>query len=237
MKILRRRIRILPTTILVLALLLPLQLNIISNGIDLVFASAQAKDAEPKKEPAPADKKEDKKADKPEEAKKDETKGEPASAGAAAPGAVDPNKMSVSEMDLLQALSKRREDLDAREKAIGEKAALMEATEKRITGKIEELAVVQKQLEALKAEIQQLVAAHRKEESDKLDSLVKIYETMKPKEAAAIFDELDNAVLLQVLGKMKEAKAAVIMANMNPAKAKTITGLLIEQQKMPAVPE
>ncbi len=37
--------------------------------------------------------------------------------------------------------------------------------------------------------------------------LVKVYETMKPRDAAAIFNDMDLPVLLQVLDRMKEAKS------------------------------
>ena len=52
---------------------------------------------------------------------------------------------------------------------------------------------------------------------------MKIYENMKPKDAARIFEELDMAVLLDVIERMKERKTAPILAQMNPKRAKAIT--------------
>src|SRR3546814_4430099 len=56
-----------------------------------------------------------------------------------------------------------------------------------------------------------------------MQSLVKIYESMKPKDAARIFEELDMEVLLEVVERMKERKTAPILAEMNPERAKTVT--------------
>ena len=53
--------------------------------------------------------------------------------------------------------------------------------------------------------------------------LVKVYEAMKPREAATIFDDLDLPVLLPVLDRMKEARAAAILAAMQPDRARLAT--------------
>ena len=54
-------------------------------------------------------------------------------------------------------------------------------------------------------------------------SLVKIYEKMKPKDAAQVFERLEMPVLLKVIERMKEAKTAPILAAMDPGKAKAVT--------------
>jgi flagellar motility protein MotE (MotC chaperone) len=68
-----------------------------------------------------------------------------------------------------------------------------------------------------------------------LDNLVKIYETMKAKEAAKIFESLDMPTLLGVVERMKPARVAVIMAEMNPEKAKDITVALTKKDQLPAL--
>jgi flagellar motility protein MotE (MotC chaperone) len=258
MKFFGLRLRLLPATILMLTILIPVQLDVISRGVDSLFVQSAAKAAEPTKaaEPegkkAPADDKSAAKTDakpsqaaskeKDREAGKDSAKeGEKESAKESGDGAsadhFDPTSMSASEMEMLQSLSQRRGEIEAKEKTINERILLLEATEKRVNSKIEELANVQKQIEALKTEIQQISASYKKEEDEKVQSLVRIYETMKPKEAAVIFDQLDNTILIQVLSKMKEAKSAIIMANMNPVKARVVTALLLEHKKLPELPE
>ena len=68
-----------------------------------------------------------------------------------------------------------------------------------------------------------------------MKSLGKIYESMKPKDATRIFDELDMNTLLMVAERMKEPKLAPIMAKMNPTKATEITVKLSQLREMPAV--
>jgi flagellar motility protein MotE (MotC chaperone) len=69
--------------------------------------------------------------------------------------------------------------------------------------------------------------------SARLQSLVKIYENMKPKDAARIFDQLDMDVLLDVVERMKEARVAPILALVNPQRAQDITIQLAERRKLP----
>ena len=64
-----------------------------------------------------------------------------------------------------------------------------------------------------------------------IKSLVKIYEGMKPDEAAAIFNELDMPILLDVIGKMSERKVALVLANMNPKRARDVTQELADKRK------
>ena len=66
--------------------------------------------------------------------------------------------------------------------------------------------------------------------------MVKTYETMRPRDAAAIFNDLDQPVLLQVLDRMKETKAAPVLAAMQPERARVITADLAKwRTRGPAV--
>lgn len=142
----------------------------------------------------------------------------------------DPTTMemefSETQKTVLKELKIRRESLDNRESRINQYEALLKVTEKRIQEKIAEL-------DELKKEIEALLGKQSKEEEARLQSLVKIYSGMKPKDAAAIFDNLDMNILLQVVGRMSERKTAPIMASMNIQKAQELTTLLAEQKKLP----
>lgn len=128
----------------------------------------------------------------------------------------DPGAYSAAEIEVLQNLSRRREELDQREQGITAREALLTAAEKRIEGRIGELKVLEAKLTAL--------ADKREEEEEKrLRGLVKVYESMKPADAARIFQELDMPVLLDVAERMKEAKLGPILAQMNPQKARAMT--------------
>ena len=88
-------------------------------------------------------------------------------------------------------------------------------------------------LAKIKATIEQLLKKHDIQQEAKLKSLVKIYENMKPKQAARIFDRLDLGILLDVVERMRESKTAPIMANMTPARAKSVTAALVSRRMLP----
>ena len=107
---------------------------------------------------------------------------------------------------------------------------LLEATEKRIDQKIAKL-------QALEKDIGGIVDKQAAEDDARLKSLVKIYETMKPRDAARIFEQLDLPVLLGVVEHMKERSAAPILAAMDPSKARTVTLALAERKDQRTVPD
>lgn len=129
----------------------------------------------------------------------------------------------IDNQELLQHFAERRAEIERRTKEMEQREALLAAAEKRIDQKVAEM-------EKTKADIQKLMAQGDQQQSAQLDSLVKIYETMKPKDAARIFEELDMPVLLGVIQKMKEQKTAPILAAMDPTKAKEVTAALVERR-------
>jgi flagellar motility protein MotE (MotC chaperone) len=135
-------------------------------------------------------------------------------------------QMTDEEIVLLQSLSQRREELEQRAREIDEREVLLKAAEQRIDQRIGEL-------EHLQGAIEALLVKHDEQSEAQLQSLVKIYESMKPKDAARIFEELDMEVLLEVVERMKERKTAPILAQMNPERAKTVTLELAQRRELP----
>lgn len=179
--------------------------------------------AEPKKEehakaetPAPAADKAKPEAGKPQEAAKPQV----AKTETATP--------ESPESDLYKQLAGRRDQLDKRAQELDDREAFAVITEKRVDQKIKEMEVMRTQLQTL---LGQASAAQQAQ----LENLVKIYEIMKPKEAAKIFETLDMPILLGVVQKMKAARTAAVMAEMNPEKAKEITTALTKQDQLPQV--
>jgi flagellar motility protein MotE (MotC chaperone) len=82
---------------------------------------------------------------------------------------------------------------------------------------------LQKKLEALDA-------AQKQKEDAGWQGLVKMYEAMKPRDAAAIFNDLALPVLLPVLDRMKDAKAAAVLSAMAPDKARDVTAELVQMR-------
>ncbi len=136
--------------------------------------------------------------------------------------AIDPQSLSPSEIGILQQLSQRRASLDQRASELDQRDVVLQAAEKRIDEKIAKLQDLQK---SIAADVQK----RGTEEDARLQSLVKIYEAMKPKDAAQIFDQLSMPVLLSVLKRMKELKTAPILAAMDPERAKAVTTALAER--------
>ncbi len=133
-------------------------------------------------------------------------------------------------MELFQDLSERRKAIETREKELATREALLKAGEQELDQKFREL-------ETLRKEIEGLLEQQSTEEEARIGSLVKIYEAMKPKDAARIFDSLDMDVLISVVSRMSERKTSPIMAEMNPERARSITILLAQQKQLPALPQ
>lgn len=133
---------------------------------------------------------------------------------------------SESRMELFNDLASRRQDIEKREKEMAMREALLKAAEQELDQKFKELST-------LKEEISHLLKQQSAEEEKRITSLVKIYEGMKAKDAARIFDTLDMDVLIQVLGRMSERKSAPIIASMSAERARSLTIMLAEQKRLP----
>jgi flagellar motility protein MotE (MotC chaperone) len=131
--------------------------------------------------------------------------------------------------DLADDLAKRRADMDRRERELQSKEALLRAGQQELQRKFDELT-------ALRSEIEKLLKTQSDQESTRITSLVKIYEGMKPADAARIFNTLDLDILVSVMSKMSERKLSPVLAAMDPERAKTVTIMLAEEKKLPELP-
>jgi len=153
----------------------------------------------------------------------------PAAEVAASPSPPAQPPVSESERALLLDLRQRRQELEAREQEAAAREALLKAAEQRIGQRVEELKALQSRLEALEA-------GRRDRDEAGWRGLVKVYETMKPRDAANIMNDLDMPVLLGVLDRMKEAKAAAVLAAMQPERARQVTAELAQQRQRANAP-
>ena len=129
------------------------------------------------------------------------------------PGTPLPSATSTTELQLLQDLRKRRQALDEREHQLDQKADLIQSAGLRLQAKLDELSALQTRLEQVEDD-------RRKRNAANWSGLVKTYEDMKPRDAAGIFNVLDMSVLLEVLDRMDERKAAAVLAAMLPERAR-----------------
>jgi flagellar motility protein MotE (MotC chaperone) len=155
----------------------------------------------------------------------------PAAGIVASPSTIAPQPPPVSdaERSLLLDLRHRRDMLDTRDRAQEQRDAVMAAAETKLAARVAELNALQAKLEALEA-------ARQSHDNANWISLVHIYETMKPRDAATIFDALDMQVLLGVLDRMSERKAAPILAAMQPERARLATQMLAELRTRSVTP-
>jgi flagellar motility protein MotE (MotC chaperone) len=126
-----------------------------------------------------------------------------------------------SERGLLNDLRQRRQVLEAREAALTAREATLAAVTKRLEGRVGELSALQAQIEALEKQRQGRDEANWR-------GLVKVYEAMKPRDAAVIFNDLDLPILLAVMDRMKETKAALVLSAMLPDRARMVTAELAQ---------
>jgi flagellar motility protein MotE (MotC chaperone) len=123
---------------------------------------------------------------------------------------------SGAERAILERLQERRQELDARARELDIREGLIAAAEKRVEGKIGELK---------QAEAQLGTAEQKKDEAEiaRLKSLVTMYENMKPRDAAKIFDHLEMSVLIEVASQINPRKMSDILALMSAETADRLT--------------
>jgi flagellar motility protein MotE (MotC chaperone) len=240
------QIRLLPVTIFVAVLMLSVKVNDIWRGISLTSQSRAQQASTPAQRPGqPASAQPAQPAGQAQQ-QSQAGSAPPAASGArpaSAPPVVPATRSSApilttpspdgteatftqTEIDVLQKLSARRSELEGRAKEIDGREALLKAAESRIDKKITEMKTLQGTIEGL-------LKQYNDQEDTKMKSLVKIYENMKPKEAAKIFEQLDMPIMLDVIERMKETKVAPIMAEMDPSKAKSLTSELAHRRQIP----
>ncbi len=130
---------------------------------------------------------------------------------------LSPGKVnSPSERALLSRLQDRRETLDIRNKELDMRESLIKAAEKRLEAKVGEL-------KDIESRIKTATEVRDKDEKERLKGLVAMYENMKPKDAARIFDRLELKVLVDLSTAMKPITMSAVLAQMSPEAAERLT--------------
>lgn len=204
------RLRILPAAAAALLLLLGLKAVGLGEELWAVLGAGPARAADPAGEAHPAE--------------AATSPAAPAGHPAAEAAAAEP---TASEADVMDSLAQRREQLDERARELDMREKVLAAAEKRVEQRIAELKEIEGRIETM--------FGQRDEKVEKqLADLVKMYESMKPANAAAIFDTLEQDVLIDVIRRMKPAKASPILAAMKPERAREVT---VELARIDALPE
>ncbi|MGE0830515.1 MAG: MotE family protein [Hyphomonadaceae bacterium] len=130
--------------------------------------------------------------------------------------------LSQSEVQVLQALGARREQLDQRAAEIETRADLLTAAERRMDQRIQEL-------RRIEGQVGQMLGQLDEAQEQRMANLVDVYQRMRAKDAAAVFDTLDERTLIEVSSRMRQANLAEVMGRMSPDRARRLTQMLAER--------
>jgi flagellar motility protein MotE (MotC chaperone) len=121
---------------------------------------------------------------------------------------------------LLDDVQRRTTQLDQRERELGERAAALESLEEAVAESLTDL---------------QAKDDGRATGSCRLrGGVTRIYESMRPEEAAQILDQLDDETLRVVFARMEPKQIASIMASMSRERAVAFTKTLAADPDAPA---
>lgn len=140
----------------------------------------------------------------------------------------DINELSHTEIRLLYDLANRRKIMIKQEESLIEREGLLKVAENQLIKK-------QQQLEAIREQIQALLEQYENAQNEDMKQLRVIYQNMKPKSAAKIFNDMDLETLMDLLRGMPARKVAPIVAAMNPQKARDLTKELSTVETLPDI--
>jgi len=124
--------------------------------------------------------------------------------------------VSASERAILERLQSRRQELEARAREVDIRESLLKSAEKRIESKVEEMKAVESRIST---------ATGQKAETDaaRFKGIITMYEGMKPKDAAKVFDRLEMPVLFEIASQIAPRKMSDILGLMAPEAAERLT--------------
>ena len=201
-------------------------ISVTNNAIDFFTAEAVAMEVAPPEDEAGADEGYDA---EDENAEPEEPLAEVPDVNSAFQQRLANRMRSAEEEDVLRALTLRREELDAREAELDTREALMLAMEQRVDDRIVELENLRNEINVLFGQLDDL------EEQD-LSRIINWYSTMADNDAAGAslqFSALDSQGQLQIASQMAERKFALILAEMQPNDAATLTQLMASRGDLP----
>jgi flagellar motility protein MotE (MotC chaperone) len=123
--------------------------------------------------------------------------------------------------------------INAERKLLDDQRAALAQRRSEIDLANETLVIETARLDELKQEVEALLERANVAHVADVDRLVALYSNMKPRDAAAIMNDLDLEVTITVLGTMPERSAAPILATLNPVRARALSLILLERSKLP----
>lgn len=136
---------------------------------------------------------------------------------AAAPAATEIKRsFTDEEINHFMKLSARKTELDAREEELNRLEAEIQVQKEELEKRL-------KSLEGTRREISSVLEDRVKVDKEKIETLVQMYSTMKPQQAAKILETMDENLAVEIVGRMKKKNAAEVMNLMKPEKAKVFS--------------
>ena len=130
-----------------------------------------------------------------------------------------PTSCTIPPAALAEALSARAAEVAVQEAAMADRKAALALAEAAISKRMAEL-------EAAEASLKATLALADGAAEDDLVRLTTVYETMKPKDAAALFATMAPAFAAGFLGRMRPDAAAAVLSGMSPDAAYSISVLI-----------
>ena len=128
-----------------------------------------------------------------------------------------------------QEMNERDRAVAARQRQLDLREAATKAAERRMTGAPGAAGPVAPGTPAAAAS-PAAAAEPEQTEGQRLDELARIYQAMKPKAAAPIFEQLTLEVQVKVASRMRERSAAQVLAAMDPKAAAALTMAIAKRQ-------
>lgn len=118
----------------------------------------------------------------------------------------------VDDADYMFKLAERKKQLDQKEEDLNKLAAEIAKQKEEIEDKL-------KKLDETRQKISSALEEKIKLDDGKVETLVQMYTNMKPQQAAKVFENLDEDLVIEILGRMKKKSAADILNLIKPEKA------------------
>jgi len=130
-----------------------------------------------------------------------------------------PKNISITNpetMRLIEMIERKNKDLQRREAELLAREENLKTLEMKIREDLQKI-------EAAMARSEELAGTKKGMIEKNINSLSKIYASMKPAQAAAILETVDEAIALQILSRMKSKVSGKILGKMKKSVAKSIS--------------
>ncbi|MFQ5673952.1 MAG: MotE family protein [Nitrospinales bacterium] len=136
--------------------------------------------------------------------------------------------VSLETLRMMETIEKKTRDLKKREKQLQTKERQLKVLEKKVKADLEKVQQVLKKTE-------EMLGLSKDISKEKIDTLVKIYSSMPPQNAAPLVGLLDETLAVQIITRMKSKIAGQVLGQLDPKVAKSITEKLIGKKLLEGI--